>query len=90
MQAEKEAQVGVDLSSLERVQREAAADRTQLEGELRRLRGEHSNLQVFRLEAAMGFSQRADAMTAAKYSFFVVLPSCLLPTQCISCSSSSR
>lgn len=46
MQAEKEAQVGVDLSSLERVQREAAADRAHLEGELRRLRGEHSNLQV--------------------------------------------
>jgi len=46
-QAEKEAQIGVDLSSLEKVQKEAAADRMQLEGELKQLRGEHSSLRVW-------------------------------------------
>ena len=46
-QAEKEAQIGVDMSSLEKVQKEAAADRMQLEGELKQLRGEHSSLRVW-------------------------------------------
>ena len=47
-QAEKEAQIGVDLSSLEKAQKEAAADRMLLEVELKQLRGEHSSLRVWR------------------------------------------
>ena len=45
-QAGKGAQAGADLASLEEAHREAEAAHTQLQGELKRLRGEHSNLQV--------------------------------------------
>lgn len=45
-QAGKDVQAGVDLASLEKAGREAEAAHAQLQGELKRLRGEHSNLQV--------------------------------------------
>ena len=45
-QAGKDAQAGADLASLKKAHREAEAAHTHLQGELKRLRGEHSNLQV--------------------------------------------
>ena len=45
-QAGKDVQAGADLASLEKAHREAEAAHAQLQGKLKRLRGEHSNLQV--------------------------------------------